>query len=297
VDWLRCRLGHFQGLRSVGRRWVVSALRDEVSRPDEVTIIIGIRNRADYRLVNALRSIRGQTHPGKLLHPLVVDYGSGPAHARRAAAICKDWGAEYLCVDNAPVWSRSRCLNVGIRRTETKFLMLSDVDILLSPGYVSDAVAQLRASPSSIVCAPMLDLPKESAGILEQAARSGEDLQLETWKQWSRVRRAYEVDEHTAICIGYTALFKAIRGFDEYYEEWAGEDDDLMRRIEYLGLALRPLQSESFYLHQWHADSRGRGSSAERIRLNREHFRTTHSILRNGRTWGIPGREHRRGGR
>jgi hypothetical protein len=176
--------------------------------------------------------------------------------------------------------------------------MLSDVEILLSPRYVSDAVAVLRASPSSIVCAPMLDLPEELAETLEQSARSGEDLQLETWKQWSHVRRAYVVAaHHTSICIGYTALFKAIRGYDEYYEGWAGEDDDLMRRFEYLGLTPRPLQSESFYLHQWHADSHGRSRSADEIRLNREHLRTTHSILRNDRNWGISGRERKRGGR
>ena len=63
--------------------------------------------------------------------------------------------------------------------------------------------------------------------------------------------------------MGYTTFFKAIRGFDEYYEEWGGEDDDLMRRFEYLGLTTQTPPDQSFYLHQWHADSRGRGSSAE----------------------------------
>ena len=101
----------------------------------------------------------------------------------------------------------------------------------------------------------------------------------------------YGVDEHTSICVGYTALFKAIRGFDEYYEEWGGEDDDLMRRFEYLGAHAQTPPVRSFYLHQWHADSRGRESSAEQRQLNREHLRTTHSILRNDRNWGIPRRE------
>jgi hypothetical protein len=44
-------------VRVVGRTWVRRALlRDELSRPDDVTVVIGHRNRADYRLVNALRS-------------------------------------------------------------------------------------------------------------------------------------------------------------------------------------------------------------------------------------------------
>jgi hypothetical protein len=275
-------------LRRLGRLWVRRTVQHELPRPDDVTIIIGIRNRGDYRFENALRSIRGQTHPAELIHPLVVDYGSEPEQARRTERICKDYRADYLRVDNAEVWNRSRCVNVGIRRTGTKFLMISDAEILISPRYVSGAVAQLQASPASIVLAPMLDLPEASGGILEQSARARGNLQLETWRQWSRVRRAHHaVDEHTAICVGFTVLFKAIRGYDEYYEGWNGSDDDLIRRFEYLGLRPTPIQSESFYLHQWHADSRGRRASAERIRMNREHLRTTHTILRNDRNWGI----------
>jgi len=179
----------------------------------------------------------------------------------------------------------------GVQTCALPIFMLSDADILFSPRYLSDAVRLLRAFPLSIVCAPMRDLPEESGEVLERATQAGGDLELETWKQWSSIRRAYPVDEHTAICMGYTTVFKEIQGLDEFYEGWAGEDDDLMRRFEHLGLVPRPLSSESFYLHQWHADSRGVGSSAERVRLNREHLRTTYSIIRNDRSWGIPERE------
>ena len=142
VKSTRRRMRDFQRLRRLGRVWVRRALRPELSRPDDVTIIIGVRNRAGYRLENALRSVCAQTYPAELVRPLVVDYGSEPEHARRTKAICNEYGADYLGVDNAPVWSKSRCLNVGIRHTSTKFLMISDAEILLSPRYVSEAVAQ-----------------------------------------------------------------------------------------------------------------------------------------------------------
>lgn len=56
----------------------------------------------------------------------------------------------------------------------------------------------------------------------------------------------------------HTALLHLIRGYDESYELWGGEDDDLFRRLVTLGLERRDLTSdEAFYLHQWHPEYEG----------------------------------------
>ena len=89
--------------------------------------------------------------------------------------------------------------------------MVSDVDILFSPRYVFDAVALLRASPSSVVCAPMIDLPEESAEVPSAVGPRRRNPELETWKQWSTVRRVHGADYRKSICITYAALFRAIR--------------------------------------------------------------------------------------
>src|SRR5262245_7440332 len=46
--------------------------------PDTVTVVIGVRNRADTRLASALASLRRQRYPQELLRIVVVDYGSTP---------------------------------------------------------------------------------------------------------------------------------------------------------------------------------------------------------------------------
>jgi hypothetical protein len=81
-----------------------------------------------------------------------------------------------------------------------------------------------------------------------------------------------------------------VRGYDEYYQEWGSEDDDLMRRFKYLGLESRVLDSGSFYLHQWHPKYEGLpdGRNTAQIERNRLYFEKNHSILRNDRDWGIP---------
>ena len=274
-------------LQRAGRIWVPhTILRPVRPCPDDVTVVIGVRNRADHRLANSLRSIRGQTYPAHLLRTVVVDYGSEPEHARRTERLCAEHGAAYMRVSGVSVWSRSRCLNVGLRRAATKFVLTSDVDILFSPGYVAGAVGTLRLSSLSYVCSSMLDLPEASAGVLERTARTGEALQLDTWKDWCRPRLGWE--QHPSVCMTYTALLRAVRGYDEYYEGWGWEDEDLARRLERLGARRALPGSGSFYLHQWHPEwERGRdGANALRVERNRLHFVQTQSIVRNDRNWG-----------
>lgn len=272
-------------LQALGRAWLQSAVLPELSGPDDVTVVIGVRNRADYRLVNALRSIRTQTYPADLIRIAVVDYASEPESAQRAQKICDEHRAEYIRVERASVWSRSRCLNVGLRRAETKFVMTSDVDIVLSSRYLSDAVGVLTRSRPSVVCSAMLDLPEESAGTLERAARTGEDLQLDAWKERCQPRHGWQV--HPTVCMTYTALYRVIRGYDEHYELWGWEDFDLMQRLTDLGLRQKSVGAGSFYMHQWHAESE-RGKDAEQFRQNESYFNSTHSILRNDERWGVP---------
>jgi glycosyltransferase involved in cell wall biosynthesis len=277
------------GVRRLGRAWLRrTVLREELSRPDDVTVLIGVRNRADHRIVNALRSLRAQTCPPDSVRAVVVDYGSEPTSARFTTEVCRRYGAQYVRVDEAPIWSRARCLNVGLRRVDTKFVMTSDVDILLSPRYLADALRMLRDAPLSVVCAPMLDLPEASSETVARAARSDQDARLETWRAWSVPR--FPSEFHPSVAVTYTAFCKLIRGYDEYYELWGKEDDDLLRRFSYLGLETRSLGPESFYLHQWHPrfeDVPG-GKNASQVQRNRTHFVSSHSILRNDANWGAP---------
>lgn len=271
-------------LQIVGRAWLRSTvLRDELARPDDVTVVIGIRNRVDHRLVNALRSIRSQTHPADLIRIVVVDYGSEPVSARRAEGVCDEHRADYVRVDGVGTWSRSRCLNVGLRRADTKLVMTSDADVVLSRRYLSDAVRVLRTSPTSIVCSAMLDLPEESVEILERSARVGDDLRLEAWRQSCRPRKGW--DAHPSICLAYTAVYRAVGGLDEYYEGWGAEDDDMMRRFVYLGLRRTTVGAGSFYMHQWHAAAE-RGRDDATTRRNRSYLARSHSIVRNDGDWG-----------
>jgi GT2 family glycosyltransferase len=275
-------------LRRLARYWLRAAVvAPQRRRPDDVTVLIGVRDRTDHRLGLALRSIREQEYPAALLHALVVDYGSEPAAAGRTAEVCRDYQATYVRVETAGVWSRSRCLNVGVRRAATKFLLTSDVDILFAPAYVAEAVRALRESPLSVVCSRMLDLPEDTADELRRTGECGAPLRLHEWKRASTPRYGWR--SHPSIAMTYTAFHQAIRGYDEFYELWGAEDVDLLRRLTKLGLERRALTSEAaFYLHQWHpkyenlpVEGRERA-----VRRNEERWRRLQTIVRNDASWG-----------
>ena len=275
------------GLGGLGRAWLRRAvLGDLLSRPRDITVVIGVRTRADYRIANALRRIREQTYAAELVRVLVVDYGSEPSSQAVIMSLCGQHDVEYLRVDEAPVWSRARCLNIGIRRASTTFLMASDADIMLSRRYLADAIRTLEVSPLSVLCSSMLDLPEESVEVTKDAARPGGQLALDRWKDWCSPRFASPI--HYSVALTCTAFFQLIRGYDEHYEVWGSEDNDLMRRFRYLGLRPQALDSGSFYLHQWHPKFEGvpGGEHAPVIRRNHAYCWRTYSILRNDRDWG-----------
>jgi hypothetical protein len=274
-------------LRRIGRIWLqTSILARESPRTDDVTALIGVRNRADERLVNAVRSLRAQRIDPQRLHVMVVDYGSAPEQQAGTREICQRHGAEHVAVDGASVWSRSRCMNVGLRRSRTKYLLASDADIVFSPGYVADACERMRAAPFAVVCSRMFDLPEDAVERVARAATAAEPPPTEEWKGLSAPRYEWV---HPSICMTYTSCFQLIRGYDEFYERWGGEDDDLMRRFVDLGLLPTALDSGSFYLHQWHPKFSGvvTGRDSEPVRRNEAYFRSHHSIVRNQADWGL----------
>jgi hypothetical protein len=274
-------------LRQLGRAWLArKVVARERCRADDVTVVLGVRNRMDYRIGNALSSIRAQRGLPGALRIVVVDYTSEPPTGRRLRELCGLHEADYVRVDDAPRWSRSRCLNVGVRRTTTKFLMTSDVDVLLSPDYLADAIGTLRAAPLSVVCSAMLDLPERSAGSMQRIAETGAALDLARWKRVCTPRLGWPM--HPSIIVTFTAFLQLIRGYDEYYELWGREDADLMRRLDYLGLQPRTPGAGSFYLHQWHPKYEGIPAEAHagQLRRNTLYMGRAHSIVRNGPHWG-----------
>ena len=125
-------------------------LNDQYSK-DDVTVIIPIRNRNDYRLPNALKSLRNQNYNKNLIHIYVIDYDGSTEFIDSLKNICESYSVHYMRIENRSGWNKSKCINIGLRDAITKYVLLSDVDIIFENNYISEAVKELQSNPYSIV--------------------------------------------------------------------------------------------------------------------------------------------------
>lgn len=245
---------------------------------EDVAIIIGVKNRYDHKIINALRSIKNQNYPQELINTIIVDYGSDKKLIPKFKKLCEGFDVEYIRVENVPVWSRSHCLNIGIKRTKTKYVLVSDTDIIFDDNYIKEAVNELKDNPYQIIVSEMRDLPEKFP------IKNIDFKTLDKSKFKSRYHGA-----HNSMPTTLTYFYHKINGFDEKYSVWGSEDNDLIKRFKYLGLNLKNISNKSVYFHQWHPKFDGvmSGEYKKQIEDNLKYFENTNTIVRNKSGWGL----------
>jgi len=243
---------------------------------EDITVILPVRDRCGQRIKHTCESIRTQDYPQDLIQTVLIDHGSRKDCIPEFRALCAQYDIDYIRVDGRPVWSRSYCSNIGIKRAETKYLLTSDVDIIFEKNYIREAVRELKRNPFRIIVCRCLDLPEN----VQCENRSFEELRDEATPRLEGA--CYGINA------GLTFLYQKIRGYDEFYRLWGAADDDLIKRFALLGLKIKDITGVSSYIHQWHPrheDVQTEGYE-EQFETNTKHLVTTHSIIRNRDGWG-----------
>lgn len=255
------------------------------SEKEDVAVIIGVKDRLDFRLENAFESLRSQDYCQSLIKIILVDYGSKKELSEEFEKLCKKYNSEYVKVDGVSVWNRARALNIGIKRAGTKYVLCSDVDIIFEENYISECVEELQKNPQKLIWSTMLDLPEGGAG---------SELDIKEYaklKKNSISRNQLQCSNYPygmSINITLTKYYFDINGFDEYYTAWGCEDDDIIKRFKILGLEVVNIFDRTSYVHQWHLMYEGlREEDMEQIEINREYFKNINTLLRNEGGWGI----------
>lgn len=246
----------------------------------DITVVIGTRNQADFRLRNALRSLRTQQYPRALVKITVVDYASAlPVH-QEVAAVCAQFEARMIRVDNRPRWNRAHALNVGIRQADTTFTLTSDVDILFENTYISEAISALQRDPLSVIYSQTWDLPRAAIPFVAGEVPSASFAELRaqcTARPWG-----------DGINATFTHFYHLVRGYDETYEVYGVEDVDLRRRFNWFGLTARSITNRACFIHQWHPANPGKspGEGHDACERNQRYFESARGIIRNSQDWG-----------
>lgn len=254
---------------------------------EDITIVIGVKNRCDYRLVNAFKSLRNQTYNQDLISIVLVDYDSDEGLVDRYKTMCETYRVCYIRIDNKPVWNKSHCLNIAIKNVDTKYLCSSDVDVFFEKNYISECIKELQARPLQVLISDFYNTPE---GLIDAEVDVVND--YEAYKQACNFQYTgigFNGTLNVGINLALTDFYKMIHGYDEYYILWGSEDRDLIKRLALLGLKVKNISGKTSWIHQCHEKQEGvnkHANAKEQIAVNRRYLHENHSVIRNRKGWG-----------
>ncbi|MBN2710348.1 MAG: glycosyltransferase [Calditrichaceae bacterium] len=166
-----------------------------------------------------------------------------------------------------------KCRNNGIRECSGEYLVFFDQDILSTTNYLK-VFSDHQRKNSFIVAFPVLLSEEQTKQITEPSVRNGRFLELITREQKAQMSRQYvkdmfyyyqrvlvlRNDHRPKLRSGVFGIFKSdlikVDGFDENYQGWGNEDDDLGRRLYKAGVYGRTEFKNEFPIHMYHKPHR-----------------------------------------
>jgi len=242
-------------------------------------VIIGIKNRYDYRIVNALKSIRNQDYNQDLIEIVLVDYGSDEKHREYFDSLCQQFKVKGIWIGIDRIWNKSNCLNIGIKNSSSEYLLNTDVDIILNRDYISSCVRVIKENERQAIYCKMLD--SHEGGITGEIDVSN----LHTLKSKCFYRnRGGGFKYGSSIIFLKKIFFEEINGYDEFYKMWGNEDGDFIFRLSKIGLDLSDISDITYHIHQWHPKFEGVGNIDWFYTVketNSLYYKKNNSIIRN----------------
>jgi len=214
---------------------------------------------------------------------IVVDQDSSPDAAGYLKTACLSFNATYIRLDRGGPFSRSWTLNVGVRAATRPILSFCDVDVVIDEGYAEAVIRKYKdvfhAGPCVINCFPYKVDEEPSARFKESGdmsiLRDGEH-----WPWWTL----------GAGCHADAESFRAIGGFDEGYDGWGCEDDDLFQRLRARGCGWATTAPLTRCWHLWHPPAPKKDTdeppNRRRLEASTERIRRGDLVRNTKREWG-----------
>ncbi|MGJ6964384.1 galactosyltransferase-related protein [Streptosporangium sp. G11] len=209
------------GARTAGARAViVIPFRDRVG---------GARTR---NLLACLAALRDQEGHGDEVSVTVVESDSAPTWRDTVEPLVD----HYVFARHDGHFNKSWAVNVGVRDTpgEPELICVLDTDILADRRFLSRNLDRMAREPELSAFLPYrrmfcLDLESSSFAIRRRCERGEADVPVDTV-------RSLVLKEPPGACLwARTTIFDTIGGFDERYQGWGGEDDDVVARLSLAG--------------------------------------------------------------
>lgn len=243
-----------------------------------LSVVIPVRNRGGVRLANCLASLAWQVglEPGSV-QVVISDYGSDPEPAAQLRELAEATGATLVRTEVDGVWNRSRALNSGIQRAAGRYVFCTDADMIFAPDFLAIALAaQREARGAAFVVCRCRDLPES---VPEQP------WVVSDFPILAAAARRRPTTGTGACQIAEREFFERVRGYDEGYEFWGQEDNDMRFRAGRAGLCEVWIDERTAMLHQWHVSDRSARPWRKFANDVRYHL-SKRITVKNWRGWG-----------
>lgn len=246
---------------------------------EEVSLVVSTYNRPD-ALEACLESVRRQrTLPGEVI---VADDGSGPSTGAVISRLKKDFPIPLIHVWHEDKGFRlAKIRNRAMAQTRGKYIVQTDGDMLLSPLFISDHIRFARENHYVKGVRVRLDrkttiqrcaLPRgKTPGLLSRGLndrlKAVRFLPAAAWfASHFKKGKAYGLGCNMAF---FKKDLLAVNGYDESFEGWGREDDDIAHRMHRAGIRMRDLRFAAICFHLWHHEN-SRSDMEENMRLCHE---------------------------
>jgi glycosyltransferase involved in cell wall biosynthesis len=257
----------------------------------EIALLVSTYQRPRH-LQRALLSIAMQREVAGKMEVVVTDDGSTDEtpHLVETFARSVDFPVRFTTHPHT-TFQLSRCRNEGAAASTAPYLLFLDGDCLLPPDHV--AIHLQRRRPNVVRTGNFVRLDQAiSERIGEQAIRNGQFMQWASAKEIRKMRSkgrrsiVYQWLRHPTKpqLIGnnvgiWQSDYGRVNGYDENFEGWGWEDDDLGRRLRRAGVRLRSILAWTTTFHLWHPTDTTFPQPG-RIARNQQYFNRPGALVR-----------------
>jgi glycosyltransferase involved in cell wall biosynthesis len=234
-----------------------------MSQP-EIALLMSTYQRPGY-LRLALQSIALQQGVEGRMELVVTDDGSTDETPRIVEEFARSVSFPVRFTTHPHTTFRlSRCRNEGVKASRAPYLLFLDGDCILPHDHVR--VHLERRRPGLVMAGDCCRLDQEtSARITDDVVCSGEFTRWGSKRELRRLRKQfltswyYRWIRHPTRpkLIGnnvgiWRADFARVNGYDENFQGWGCEDDDLRRRLRKVGVRVASILGWTHTYHIWH---------------------------------------------
>jgi glycosyltransferase involved in cell wall biosynthesis len=203
-----------------------------------VSLIVGFRDREPERIRYFAESLKSQSDQD--FEVIFVDFGSGAEISEQAVAIISEFKfiKYYFFNTRGQFWNRSRSLNFGISKSAAEFVFTCDIDFVFHPHFISHLKQEKDRATAKYFRVGFMTKGQTSAG--------------------GSVSHYSDEDAVGAMLLSKEVL-QEIGGFDENFEIWGLEDNDLKHRIEKSPYPIKFSGGSNDIFHVWHPPAKSTG--------------------------------------